>query len=142
MLRVVQWATGAVGRHAVAAMAGHPDLEVVGVLVYSDDKAGRDAGELCGIGPIGVTATKDRDQILALDADCVLYMARGEMDPAGALDEICALLASGKERHLHGGDVVHLPGERRPAGRRAPREGVRGGPRLVPRHRHRAGLGL
>src|SRR5689334_18635174 len=62
MLRVVQWATGAVGRHAVAAMADHPDLEVVGALVYSDGKAGRDVGELCGIGPIGVTATKDRDE--------------------------------------------------------------------------------
>jgi hypothetical protein len=96
MLRIVQWATGTVGRHAVAAMAGHPDLEVVGVLVYSDDKAGRDVGDLCGIGPIGVTATRDRDQILALDADCVLYMAQGEMDPMTALDDICALLASGK----------------------------------------------
>ena len=96
LLRVVQWATGAVGRHAVAAMADHLDLEVMGALVYSDGKAGRDVGELCGIGPIGVTATKDRDEILALDADCVLYMAQGEMDPAGALDDICALLASGK----------------------------------------------
>src|SRR5215469_12547566 len=96
MLRVVQWATGAVGRHAVAAMAAHPDLDVVGALVYSDDKAGRDVGELCGIGPLGVTATKDRDEILALDADCVLYMAQGEMDPMGALDDICALLTSGK----------------------------------------------
>jgi hypothetical protein len=77
-------------------MAGHPDLDVAGAYVYNDDKAGRDVGELCGIGPIGVTATRDRDQILALDADCVLYMAQGEMDPMGALDDICALLASGK----------------------------------------------
>lgn len=96
MLRVVQWATGAVGRHAVAAMAAHPELEVVGALVYSDEKAGRDVGDLCGIGPIGVTATRDRDQVLALNADCVLYMAQGEMDPMAALDDICALLASGK----------------------------------------------
>jgi hypothetical protein len=96
MLRVVQWATGSVGRHAVAAIAAHPDLDLVGALVYSDDKAGRDVGDICGIGPVGVTATKDRDQVLALDADCVLYMAQGEMDPMGALDDICALLASGK----------------------------------------------
>jgi 2,4-diaminopentanoate dehydrogenase len=96
VLRVVQWATGPVGQHAVAAMADHPDLDIVGVLVYSDAKAGRDAGEICGIGPIGVTATKDRDQVLALDADCVLYMPQGEMNPKGALDDLCALLASGK----------------------------------------------
>lgn len=96
MLQVVQWATGAVGRHALAAMAERDDLEIVGVLVYSDEKAGRDAGELCGVGPLGVTATTDRDEIVALDADCVLYMPQGEMDPMGALDDICALLASGK----------------------------------------------
>ncbi|MDT5332745.1 MAG: hypothetical protein QOF31_4042, partial [Mycobacterium sp.] len=44
MLRVIQWATGSVGRHAVAAVQEHPDLELVGALVYSDAKAGRDVG--------------------------------------------------------------------------------------------------
>jgi len=96
MLRVVQWATGAVGRHAVAAISEHPDLELVGALVYSDEKAGRDVGEICGLGALGVTATKDQDAIVALDADCVVYAAQGEMNPVGALDDICRLLASGK----------------------------------------------
>jgi hypothetical protein len=96
MLRIVQWATGSVGRHAVAAIAAHPELELVGALVYSDAKAGRDVGELCGIGAVGVATTKDPDEILALDADCVLYMPQGEMNPMGALDDICRLLASGK----------------------------------------------
>ena len=96
MLRIVQWATGTVGRHAVAAVHEHPDLELVGALVYSDAKAGRDVGEVCGIGEIGIAATKDPDDIVALDADCVLYMPQGEMNPMGALDDICRLLASGK----------------------------------------------
>jgi hypothetical protein len=96
MLRVVQWATGNVGREAVAAVHRHRDQTVVGALVYDPDKAGRDVGELCGIGPIGVTATTDVDAILALEADCVLYMAKGELNPSGAIDDICALLASGK----------------------------------------------
>jgi hypothetical protein len=96
MLRIVQWATGTVGCHAVAAVHAHPDLELVGALVYSDAKAGRDVGEICGIGEIGVTATKDRDEIIGLDADCVLYMPQGEMHPMGALDDICRLLAAGK----------------------------------------------
>jgi len=95
-LRVVQWATGSVGRHAVAAVAAHPDLALVGALVYSGEKAGRDVGEISGLGPIGVVATRDRDAILALDADCVLYMPQGEMNPAGALNDVCRLLASGK----------------------------------------------
>lgn len=96
MLRVVQWATGTVGRHAVAAVHRHPDLELVGALVYSDAKAGRDVGEICGIGEIGIAATNDRDAILALEADCVLYMPQGEMNPMGAVDDVCLLLASGK----------------------------------------------
>jgi 2,4-diaminopentanoate dehydrogenase len=96
VIRTIQWATGTVGRHAVAAMARHPEIEVVGAYVYNADKAGRDLGEICGLGPIGVTATSDRDEILELDADCVLYMAQGEADPFGALNDICALLASGK----------------------------------------------
>ncbi|EHB55909.1 dihydrodipicolinate reductase [Mycolicibacterium rhodesiae JS60] len=96
VLRVIQWATGSVGKHSVAAVHRHPDLELVGALVYSDDKAGRDVGEVCGIGPIGVRTTRDCDEILALDADCVLYMPQGEMNPPAAVDEICRLLASGK----------------------------------------------
>jgi hypothetical protein len=96
MLRIIQWATGSVGRHAVAAVQQHPELELVGALVYSDAKEGRDVGEVCGIDPVGVTATKDPDDIVALDADCVLYMPQGEMNPMGALDDICRLLASGK----------------------------------------------
>ena len=95
-LRVIQWATGSVGRHAAAAIAAHPDLELVGARVYSDEKAGRDVGELCGIGAIGVIATSNSDEMVALDADCVFYAARGEMNPMGAVDDICRLLESGK----------------------------------------------
>jgi hypothetical protein len=80
----------------VAGVHRHPELELVGAYVYSDAKAGRDVGDVCGIGAIGVTATRDPEKILALDADCVLYMPLGEMNPSGALDDICRLLASGK----------------------------------------------
>ena len=30
-LRVVAWSTGTVGRHAIAGIDAHPDLELVGV---------------------------------------------------------------------------------------------------------------
>ena len=36
-------------------------------------KDGRDVGELIGRDPIGVVATTDVEQILAIDADCVVY---------------------------------------------------------------------
>jgi hypothetical protein len=71
MLRVIQWATGSVDRHAVAAVHDHPDLDLVGALVYSDPKAGSDVGAISGIGDVGVIATTNPDEIVALDADCV-----------------------------------------------------------------------
>ena len=58
--------------------------------MYGADKVGRDAGDLCGVEPIGVLAIADVDEILALDADCVLYMPR-----SCDFDEVCRLLAAG-----------------------------------------------
>jgi hypothetical protein len=72
-LRVVQWTTGNVGKRSVRAVVGHPAFELVGCYAWSPDKAGRDVGELCGIDPIGVTATNDVDALLALRPDCVIY---------------------------------------------------------------------
>ena len=72
-VRVVQWATGGVGRAAIAAVVAHPDLELVGCWVHSSDKVGTDAGTLAGIDPIGVAATDDVDALIALRPDCVLY---------------------------------------------------------------------
>jgi hypothetical protein len=72
-LRIVQWTTGNVGRRSVRAIANNPALELVGCYAWSPDKAGRDAGELCGIAPIGVAATSDVGALLALKPDCVVY---------------------------------------------------------------------
>ena len=88
--RVVQWATGNIGTRSLRAVIEHPDLELVGVYVYSDAKAGRDAGELCGLEPVGVAATRDLEEIVALRADCVLYMA-----DRPDVDVLCRLLESG-----------------------------------------------
>lgn len=73
MLRVVQWATGNVGRAAVEAIVSHPELELVGAWAHGKDKAGRDVGEICGLEPLGVTAASDMAEVLALEPDCVLY---------------------------------------------------------------------
>ena len=72
-LRVVQWATGAVGRHALRGILRHPDLELVGVYVRDPAKVGRDAGELAGIDPIGISATNDAEALLGLRPDCIHY---------------------------------------------------------------------
>jgi len=94
--RVIQWATGTVGIHAVPGIVAHPDLELVGLWVHSDDKAGQDAGTLCGIEPTGVIATQDADALLAMDADVVCYTANSDLRPDGVIDDICRILESGK----------------------------------------------
>ncbi len=71
--RVIQWATGGVGRAAIEGILDHPELELVGCWVHGPSKDGRDVGELVGRAPIGVRATRDVDALLALPADCVLY---------------------------------------------------------------------
>ena len=44
--RVIQWATGLVGKEAIKGVLAHPELELVGCWVHSDDKVGQDVGEL------------------------------------------------------------------------------------------------
>lgn len=73
MYRVIQWATGGVGKAAIQGVLRHPELELVGCWVHSADKDGRDVGELIGEDPIGVAASTDVDTLLATDADCVMY---------------------------------------------------------------------
>ena len=94
--RVIQWATGTVGIHAVPAIAAHPELELAGLWVHSDNKAGRDAGELCGGPSLGITATQDADALLALDADAICYTASSDVRPGQVIEDLCRMLASGK----------------------------------------------
>ena len=75
--RVAQWAAGRIGRSAMRAVIDHPTLELVGLHVHSADKVGRDAGELCGVSPVGVLATSSIDELIQSQPDCVLYMPEG-----------------------------------------------------------------
>jgi len=89
-LRVVQWTTGNVGKQSVKAIAENPGLDLVGCYAWSPDKSGRDVGELCGLGPLGVAATNDVDALLALRPDCVVY---NPMWPS--IDELVRVLERG-----------------------------------------------
>jgi len=92
--RVIQWATGFVGALCLGEIIKNPDLELAGVLVYGD-KDGKDAGTIIGVDEVGVIATRDRDAIIATDADCVVYAPlAASMEQLD--DDIVALLESGK----------------------------------------------
>lgn len=89
--RVIQWATGGVGRAAIEGIVSHPELSLVACWVHRPDKVGKDVGDLCGMKPLGVTATNDIDALVAMEADIVLY------SPIMADKNVVArLLASGK----------------------------------------------
>ncbi|KWX60238.1 dihydrodipicolinate reductase [Mycobacterium sp. NAZ190054] len=88
--RIVQWTTGNVGRKSVHAIAANSELELVGCYAWSADKVGHDVGDLCGIEPLGVTATDDVDSLLAMKPDCIVY------NPMFAdVDELVRILESG-----------------------------------------------
>jgi hypothetical protein len=67
-------------------------LELVGVLVYAEDKEGKDAGDLCGRPETGVKATRCKADIVALDADVVIMTPKLPED-----EDLIALLRSGKD---------------------------------------------
>jgi hypothetical protein len=98
MYRVIHWGPGNVGRSTLRTIIKDPRFQLVGVRVYSESKEGRDAGDLVGLDPVGIAATRDVDALLALEADCIAYTAsdmQGE-GPERVIDEVCTILRSGK----------------------------------------------
>lgn len=119
--RVVQWGTGNIGRHSLGAVIDHPAFELVGVYAYSEDKIGRDAGEICGRAATGVVATGDVDEIIGLRPDCVLYMGN-----RADVDVLSRLLSSGINVVSTRGEF-HRPASMDPDARRRIEEACRQG---------------
>ena len=64
---------------------------------HSPAKVGKDAAELCGLDePTGVIATNDADALLAMDTDCVCYMAQGETRIRETIQDLTRILEAGK----------------------------------------------
>jgi 2,4-diaminopentanoate dehydrogenase len=95
-LRVVVWSTGTIGRHAIAGIDAHPDLELVGVWVSNPEKHGRDAGELAELGrELGVTATTDRDELIALAPDAIVHTAMADDRVFECIDDLVSFVEAG-----------------------------------------------
>ena len=92
--RVIQWATGTVGKAALKYFIENPVTDLVGVYVTNPEKIGKDAGDIVGLAPTGVIASNDADALIAMDADAVLFAPLNMADTT--LDMVCRLLASGK----------------------------------------------
>ena len=94
--RVAVWGTGNVGRPAIRAVLAHRELELVGVVVANPDKVGRDAGELAGVAPVGISATSDWQSLIRDEKpDAIVYTANADMRGADAFMELLACLEAG-----------------------------------------------
>jgi hypothetical protein len=93
--RVVVWGTGFVGRMVIPEVVRHPAFELVGVGVSHPDKVGKDAGELCGIGTVGVTATDDLDALVSLRPDALVHFGPTAAHANDNIRDIGAFLRAG-----------------------------------------------
>ena len=84
--RIAVWGPGHVGRSVIRAAKAHPDFEVVIV------KARRDPDRP----DFGVPVTTSKDEVLALDLDCVVVTPAAAAIFKGLDDDVIALLKSGK----------------------------------------------
>jgi len=95
-LKVVQWSTGNVGRHAIAGIDARPELELAGVWVSNPDKDGQDAGKLAGLDrDLGVFATTDADALIASKPDCIVYTAMADNRLMEAMEDLARFLRAG-----------------------------------------------
>lgn len=110
-MKVIQWATGSVGRTTLRRVIDHPDLELVGVYVTNPAKVGRDAGEIAKRSPTGILCTDKVEEILALDADVVIHVPLISVPYDAQNADVIRLLQSGKNvvstngfyrPHVHG----------------------------------------
>ena len=94
--KVIQWATGSMGKTCLRAIIDHPQLELVGVYVYNPKKVGVDAGDIAHRDATGVLATNDIEEILKLAADVVFHTPQIRPPYTSHNEDICRLLSSGK----------------------------------------------
>lgn len=95
-IRVIQWATGSMGKTCLRAVLDDPRFELVGLFAYGAAKVGKDAGDIARRGPTGVIATGAIEDILALEADVVLHCPMLSDPYDGHDEDVRRLLESGK----------------------------------------------
>lgn len=93
--RVVALGTGTIGRPALKAILDHPQLELVGLHVWSPDKIDVDAGDIAGTAKTGIVGTSNMAALLDLQADCLAHFGNGAAREAECNAEIIPFLLRG-----------------------------------------------
>jgi 2,4-diaminopentanoate dehydrogenase len=93
--RVAHAGTGLTGREALGAIIDDPLLELVGVVVSTQEKVGSDARALCDRAPVGISATDDVEALISLKPDVLCYCATAVRREQSAIEDIARYLRSG-----------------------------------------------
>jgi len=91
------WGTGFVGKMVIRELVQHPEFDLVGVIVNDPLKDGVDAGEIVGIGKIGLKATRDADAALAVGADAMAYFGPTAQYAAENIENMCKAMKAGMD---------------------------------------------
>jgi 2,4-diaminopentanoate dehydrogenase len=109
-IRVALIGTGNCGSLALKQLVSDVRFALTGVWVSSEEKVGRDAGELAGLDvTVGVVATKDLDEIIAAEPDCIVYCAMGDTRLPDAMADVRKILAAGIDVVGSGLGVLQFP---------------------------------
>jgi 2,4-diaminopentanoate dehydrogenase len=94
-MRVLVWGPGGLGTICIREVLRLGEFELAGVLAYSVDKDGVDAGTLAGVEPAGVLTTTDIRRALDVDCDAVVHLAR-DYGRFSSLPHIVEFLRAGR----------------------------------------------
>ncbi len=94
--RIIVWGTGFVGKAVLRDLLDHPNYEIAGVLVNSAEKDGKDVGELLGVAPTGIKASRDIEEVLSREADAVAYFGPSAIHAETNMKNLTAALRAGK----------------------------------------------
>jgi len=80
-IRVIQCGIGPIGAKITQAIEQNANMKIVGAVDIDKEKAGKDLGEVTGLGkPLGVNITDDLDSLLStIKADVAVYTTSSYM---------------------------------------------------------------
>lgn len=92
--RVVMFGLGRVGGGVARLIAASDRFEIVGAVCRRPQNDGRDVGEIVGVGPLGVLASTDADEVLgSVDADIAVHATHPRL--AVVEPELAAIVDAG-----------------------------------------------
>lgn len=103
--KIIIWGFGQVGKSALDIINTRKSLKLVGVYDLNPEKVGKDAGEIFGLPKTGVIVSDNAEEVLAIEADMVLYYPSTKWDAGklpsptsvgGNVEDIVKFLEAGK----------------------------------------------